>query len=168
MAQTRTIANAMANKEKDESRIITVNRKAYHDYEILEKFEAGIALVGTEVKSIRAGQVNLKDNYAQIDKGELWVHRMHISPYSHGGDWTNHNPVRPRKLLMHKKEIRRLIGKISQQGLTLVVLKMYWQRNWLKVEVGLAKGKKLHDKRHAIADRDVKRQIARAMRRDAQ
>ncbi|MGE3724891.1 MAG: SsrA-binding protein SmpB [Candidatus Sericytochromatia bacterium] len=155
----------MTNKEKKQDRVVSVNRKAYHDFEILETFEAGITLVGTEVKSIRAGQVNLRDNYAQIDKGEVWVLNLHISPYSHG-NVMNHNPMRPRKLLMHKREISRLIGKTQEKGLTLVVTKMYWQRNWLKVEVGLARGKKLYDKRHALREKDVKRQIERAVRRD--
>lgn len=155
----------MANKEKKQDRVVSVNRKAYHDYEILETFEAGITLVGTEVKSIRAGQVNLRDNYAQIEKGEVWVHNLHISPYSHG-NVMNHNPLRPRKLLLHKREISRLIGKTQEKGLTLVVTKIYWQRNWLKVELGLARGKKLYDKRQALRDKDVKRQIERAVRRE--
>jgi len=155
----------MTNKEKKQDRVVSVNRKAYHDFEILETFEAGITLVGTEVKSIRAGQVNLRDNYAQIDKGEVWVLNLHISPYSHG-NVMNHNPMRPRKLLMHKREISRLIGKTQEKGLTLVVTKMYWQRNWLKVELGLARGKKLYDKRHALREKDVKRQIERAVRRE--
>jgi len=155
----------MANKEKKQDRVVSVNRKAYHDFEILETFEAGITLVGTEVKSVRAGQVNLRDNYAQIDKGELWVLNLHISPYSHG-NVMNHVPLRPRKLLMHKREISRLIGKTQEKGLTLVITKMYWQRNWLKVEVGLARGKKLYDKRHALREKDVKRQIERAVRRE--
>lgn len=155
----------MANKEKKQDRMVSVNRKAYHDFEILETFEAGISLVGTEVKSIRGGQVNLRDNYAQIEKGEVWVHQMHISPYSHG-NVMNHNPVRARKLLMHKREISRLIGKTQEKGLTLVITKLYWQHNWLKVEVGLARGKKLYDKRHALREKDVKRQIERAVRRE--
>jgi SsrA-binding protein len=155
----------MANKEKSSSRMVSVNRKAYHDYEILETFEAGISLVGTEVKAIRAGQVNLRDNYAQIEKGEIWVYGLHISPYSHG-NLMNHNPLRPRKLLLHKREISRLIGKTQEKGLTLVITKMYWQHNWLKVELGLARGKKLYDKRHALQEKDVRRQIERALRRD--
>ncbi|PIQ24107.1 SsrA-binding protein [bacterium (Candidatus Blackallbacteria) CG17_big_fil_post_rev_8_21_14_2_50_48_46] len=156
----------MANKNKAPDRVVSVNRKAYHDYEILETFECGISLTGTEVKSIRGGQVNLRDNYAQVESGEIWVYRMHISPYTHG-NIMNHDPVRPRKLLLHKREIRRLIGKIQEKGLTLVVTKLYWNRNWLKVELGLARGKKLFDKRHALQERDIKRQIERAVRRDA-
>lgn len=154
----------MTNKKKSPGTTI-VNRKAYHDYLVLEKYETGIELLGTEVKSIRAGQVNLRDNYAQIQGGEVWVQQMHISPYSHG-NIMNHDPLRPRKLLMHKREIQKLIGKSQEQGLTLVVLRMYWKANWLKVELGLVKGKKLHDKRQALAERDSKRQIERALRRD--
>lgn len=142
-----------------------VNRKAYHDFEILETYEAGLELVGTEVKSIRAGNANLKDNYAQIKDGEIWVHNMHISPYSHG-NVMNHDPTRPRRLLMHKKEIRRLMGKTQEQGLTLVVTRVYWKHNWLKAQVGLARGKKLHDKRRALAKKDTQRQIERALRSD--
>lgn len=156
----------MANKEKAPDRMVSVNRKAYHDYEILETFECGIALTGTEVKSVRAGQVNLRDNYAQISAGEIWVHKMHISPYSHG-NIMNHDPWRPRRLLLHKREILRLIGKIQEKGLTLVVTKLYWKHNWLKVELGLARGKKLYDKRQAMQERDIKRQIERAVRHDA-
>ena len=132
---------------------------------MLEKFEAGIALCGTEVKSIRGGHANLRDNYAQITHAELWVHNLHISPYSHG-NIMNHDPVRPRKLLMHKREIARLIGKTQVQGLTLIVLRLYWKGNYLKAEVGLCRGKKQHDKRATLAKRDVQRQIERAIRRD--
>lgn len=155
----------MANKEKPPERIVSVNRKAYHDYEILETYECGIALTGTEVKSIRAGQVNLRDNYAQISDGEIWVHKMHISPYSHG-NIMNHDPWRPRRLLLHKREICRLIGKTQEKGLTLVITKLYWKHNWLKVELGLARGKKLYDKRQALQERTIKRQIERAVRYD--
>lgn len=142
-----------------------VNRKAFHDYHILEKFEAGLELLGTEVKSIRGGNANLLDNYAQIKNGEVWVHQLHIGPYKHG-NIMNHEPMRPRRLLLHKREISRLIGKTQQQGLTLVVLRLYWKGNWLKAELGLVQGKKLYDKRQAVAERDVKRQIQRAIRRD--
>jgi len=154
----------MAKKKKtDHDRVVAVNRKAYHDYEIVEKIEAGIELQGTEVKSCRGHQVNLKDNYVQVKDGEAWLHQIHISPYTHGSH-ANHEPMRPRKLLLHKKEVSRLIGKMQQKGLTMVALKMYWKRNWLKVELGLAKGKKLHDKRRALATKDVNRQIQRALK----
>jgi len=142
-----------------------VNRKAYHDYHILEKFETGMELQGTEVKSIRAGQLNMRDNYALVKNGEVWVQNLHISPYKHG-NIMNHEPMRPRRLLMHKREIQRLIGKTQEQGLTLVLTRIYWKGNWLKAELALVKGKQLHDKRQAIAERDTKRQIQRALRND--
>ncbi|HEY9843562.1 MAG: SsrA-binding protein SmpB [Candidatus Sericytochromatia bacterium] len=154
------------SKDSDSnSRQAISNRKAYHDYEILEKYEAGIELRGTEVKAIRGGFANLRDNYAQITHGELWVHNLHISPYKHG-NIMNHEPLRPRRLLLHKREIMRLIGKTQEKGLTLIVLRLYWKGNYLKAEIGLCRGKKQHDKRAAIAERDVKRQIERAVRRD--
>ena len=142
-------------------RSITENKKARFDYVIEDSFEAGIALAGTEVKSLRAGAVNLKDSYAQIDEGELYLIGCHISPYSCGNRF-NHEPERPRKLLLKKKEIRRLIGKISERGYTLVPLKMYFtQRGIAKVLLGLAKGKPKQDKRQEIKERDVKRDMAR-------
>ena len=151
------------SQQKESSRTITTNRKAYHDYHIIETFETGIVLTGTEIKSIRGHHVNLKDSYALIENGELWLYKMHISPYSHGNRF-NHEPLRHRKLLIHKYEFQRLIGKTKEKGLTLIPLKLYWKRNWVKVELALAKGKKLYDKREAIAEKDVKRQIERAMR----
>lgn len=152
-------------KTSDSNRNISVNRKAYHDYEIIETFEAGLVLVGTEVKSIRAGGVNLRDNYAVVTKGEVFIHNMHISPYSHGNR-QNHDPLRVRKLMLHKRQIASLIGKTQMQGLTLVVTKLYWKGNRIKAELALAKGKKEYDKRQSIAERDTKRQIERLMRRD--
>jgi len=153
------------SSKKSSPGVAISNRKAFHDYHILEKYEAGLELCGTEVKSIRGGFANLRDNYAQIKDGEIWVHQLHISPYKHG-NIMNHDPLRPRKLLLHKREIARLIGKTQEKGLTLVVLRLYWKGNWLKAELGLAKGKKDYDKRHALAERDVKRQIQRALRND--
>lgn len=141
-------------------KIIAKNRKAYHDFRIFEKFEAGIELKGTEVKSIRAGKVNLRDGFARVMKGEIFLMNMHISPYEHG-NIHNHDPLRTRKLLMHKKEINRLIGKISQRGLTLVALSVYLKRGKVKVELGLGKGKKQHDKRETIKKRDVEREERR-------
>ncbi len=141
-------------------KIIAKNRKAYHDFRISEKFEAGIELRGTEVKSIRAGKVNLLDGFARVMKGEIFLMNMHISPYDHG-NIHNHDPLRTRKLLMHKKEINRLIGKISQRGLTLVALSVYLKRGKVKVELGLGKGKKQHDKRETIKKRDVEREERR-------
>ena len=146
-----------------EGKIITVNRKARHDYFVLETFEAGIELVGTEVKSIRQGGVNLKDSWCSVDDGELFIKGMHISPYEKGNIF-NKDPFRVRKLLMHKKEIMRLFGKIKQDGLTLIPLSLYFKNSNVKVELGLCKGKQLHDKREDMAKRDAKREIDRAMK----
>ncbi|MCS7201627.1 MAG: SsrA-binding protein SmpB [Dictyoglomus sp.] len=141
---------------------VTINRKAKHDYYILETYEAGIALTGTEVKSLREGKVSIVDSYADIDKGELWLFDLHISPYDKGNIY-NHDPKRPRKLLMHKDEISRLIGKIKEKGLTLIPLSIYFnERGWAKVELGLAKGKKLYDKRRDLAEKAEKRELERA------
>ncbi|MCC8357119.1 MAG: SsrA-binding protein SmpB [Oscillospiraceae bacterium] len=129
---------------------IAANRKAFHDYFVMEKFEAGIELTGTEVKSIRAGTVNLKDCYAQVKDGQLWVKGMHISPYKQGS-YFNADPDRDRRLLMHKREINRLGGRVKQEGLTLVPLSLYFRDSLVKVELGLCKGKKLYDKRDAAA-----------------
>ena len=144
-------------------KIIAVNRKARHDYFVLETFETGIELAGTEVKSIRAGGVNLKDSWCTIDDGELFVKGMHISPYDKGNVF-NRDPFRVRKLLMHKREIMRLLGKVKQEGLTLVPLSLYFKKNHVKLEMGLCKGKQLHDKREDMARRDAAREIRRAMK----
>ncbi len=142
---------------------ITVNRKAQHDYEILDTFEAGMVLLGTEVKSLRNGKANLKDSYARIRNGELWLFGMHISQYSHG-NYNNHDPERDRKLLIHKREIRKLIGRVEEAGLTLVPLKLYFKRGKAKVQIALARGKRKYDKRQDIAKRDAQREIARKMK----
>lgn len=147
----------------NESKTIATNRKAYHDYFIEETFEAGIALTGTEIKSVRAGRVNLRDSFAQIKDGELWLQNAHISPYEHGNR-ANHDPKRPRKLLMHKKEILRLQSKAQERGYTIVPLRMYIKARRAKVEIALAKGKKLYDKREAIAKRDSDRALRRALK----
>lgn len=145
-------------------RIIAQNKKAHHDYEILERYEAGIVLQGSEIKSIREGRVNLKDSYAKAKDGELWLYDMHISPYDKAS-FFNHDPLRPRKLLLHKSEIIRLIGKVNERGLTLIPLKIYINdRGKAKIELALAKGKKLHDKRKAIAEKDLRRELERAMK----
>ena len=144
-------------------KIITENRKARHDYTIEESFEAGIELKGTEVKSMRAGRANLKDSFAVIENGELYLNGMHISPYEQGNIF-NVEPMRPRKLLMHKKEIMRLLGKTKEQGLTLVPLKAYFKKDKIKIELALAKGKKLYDKREAAAEKSAKREIEKAMK----
>ncbi|MCI2105112.1 MAG: SsrA-binding protein SmpB [Intestinimonas sp.] len=142
---------------------IAQNRKAYHDYFILEKFEAGIELVGTEVKSIRQGHANLKDSYCTIKDGQLTVHGLHISPYEKGNIF-NRDPIRPRRLLMHKREILKLYARIKQDGVTLIPLALYFRRAHIKLELGLAKGKKLYDKRAAAATKDARREMDRAMK----
>ena len=144
-------------------KIITENRKARHDYHVEETFEAGIALAGTEVKSLRAGKANLKDSFARIDHGEMFLFNAHISPYEQGNRF-NHDPLRTRKLLMHAHEIRKLIGKVQEKGLTLVPLKMYFKNGKAKVLLALAKGKKLYDKRDDMAARDAKRDMEIAFR----
>ncbi|EHQ92192.1 SsrA-binding protein SmpB [Desulfosporosinus youngiae] len=144
-------------------KVISENRKAFHDYYIEDRVEAGIILTGTEIKSIRNGRVNLKDSYARLDNGEVWVHQMHISPYEQGNRF-NHDPLRPRKLLLHRSEINKLIGKIQQQGLTLIPIKIYLKKGMAKVELAVGQGKKNYDKRQALAEREGKRDIERALR----
>jgi len=143
---------------------VAVNRRAFHDYFIDEKYECGLVLTGTEVKSLRAGRCNLRDGYVRIDGHEAWLENVHISTYAQGSVM-NHEPLRPRKLLLHRKQIASLIGKVRQKGYTLIPLRVYFSRNHAKVEVGLARGKRQYDKREAIAERDAKREIARAVRR---
>ena len=145
-------------------RDLAVNRRAYHDYFVDEKYEAGVMLTGTEVKSVRNGRANLRDGFVRIDGNEAWLESVHISPYAQG-NVMNQEPVRPRKLLLHRKEISSLIGKVKQKGYTMIPLRLYIARNRIKVEVGLARGKRQYDKREAIAERDAKREIARAVRR---
>ncbi len=142
---------------------ITVNRKAFHDYEILDKVEAGIVLTGTEIKSAREGRVNIRDAYARTSDGELWLYNAHISPYDKGNR-NNHEPERPRKLLLHRGEIRELAEGTNQKGNTIVVLAMYLKRGMAKVELGVARGKKSYDKRETVAKREAEREIARAIR----
>jgi SsrA-binding protein len=145
-------------------KVVTTNKKAYHDYFIEEKYEAGIVLVGSEVKSVREGRVSLKDSYARVEQEEVYLYNMHISPYTHGDVFTRPEPRRPRKLLLHKQEIRRLIGKVKERGYTLVPLRVYFANGFAKVELGLARGKKLYDKRREIAEKTAKREIERALR----
>jgi len=153
------------DKAKDKGeKVVARNRKAFHDYTIEEKFEAGIVLRGTEVKSLREGRVNLRDSYASVDRGELILHNCHISPYSHG-NIMNHDPLRPRKLLLHRKEINKLLGKTQQRGLTLVPLRIYFSsRGYAKVELALARGKKQYDRREAIKEREAGREVERAVK----
>ena len=145
----------------DAVHVVTTNRKATHEFHIDDRVEAGLVLQGTEVKSIRAGKVNLQEAYCSVDKGEMWLLQCHIAPYSHGNR-ANHDPVRPRKLLLHRREITRLEKASAQKGYTLIPLKVYFKRGRAKVEIGLGKGKKLYDKRASIADKDMKRKLSRA------
>ena len=147
---------------KEPIKVVADNRKARHDYFIDEKYEAGIALVGTEVKSIRTGKVSLRDSYAEVVNGEAYLQNMHISPYDKGSRF-NHDPKRPRKLLLHKREIKKLLGQTTQKGYTLIPLRLYFKRGKVKVELALARGKKLYDKRQDIAKRDAQREMARAL-----
>ncbi len=153
----------MADEKKNSSRIIAENRKARHDYFVIETYEAGIELFGTEVKSLRAGGVNLKDSYCEIDGGEMFALGVHISPYEQGNIF-NREPLRPKKLLMHKREIMKLTGLVSREGYTLVPLSLYFKGSRVKMAIGLCKGKKLYDKRDSIAKRDADRDIERAMK----
>jgi SsrA-binding protein len=145
-------------------KLIAQNRKARHDYTILDTFEAGVVLSGTEVKSLRAGHASLVDAYAEVREGELWLQGVHIPEYTQG-TWNNHAPRRQRKLLLHRDEIARLIGKTRESGLTIVPLQMYFKDGYAKVEIALARGKKAHDKRQAMAERDAAREINRAVGR---
>jgi SsrA-binding protein len=154
----------MTEKKDERERDVAVNRRAYHDYFVDEKYEAGVVLTGTEVKSIRGGRCNLRDGFVRIDGREAWMENVHISPYAQA-NVMNHEPMRPRKLLLHRKQISSLNGKVRQKGYTLIPLRVYFSRNHAKVEVGLCRGKREYDKREAIAERDAKREIARAMRR---
>ena len=150
-------------KTNDEEKNITVNRKANHEYHILQTIEAGIALVGTEVKSLRQGKANLVDGYAKIENGEVWLVNVNISEYTQG-NINNHDPRRDRKLLLNRSEIRKLIGKTKEKGLTLVPLRLYFKNGKVKVELALAKGKKVYDKRESIAKRDFQRQQERRIK----
>ncbi|MEV0268705.1 MAG: SsrA-binding protein SmpB [Hamadaea sp.] len=145
-------------------KVVATNRKARHDFAILDTFEAGIVLTGTEVKSLRMGRASLVDAFAQERDGEIYLHQLHIPEYTQG-TWTNHEPRRTRKLLMHRTEIQKLLGKLSESGLTLIPLSLYFADGWAKVELGLARGKKSYDKRQDLATRDANREIQRALGR---
>ena len=144
-------------------KLVASNRRAHHNYEILETHEAGLVLQGTEVKSLRESRADLKESYARIERDEAWLIGLHISPYAQGNR-ANHDPLRPRKLLLHRGEINRLLGKIMEKGLTLVPLRLYFKQGRAKVELGLARGRKTLDKRHAIREREERREVARALR----
>ncbi|MBM3940053.1 MAG: SsrA-binding protein SmpB [SAR202 cluster bacterium] len=150
-------------KPEERIRVVAENRKAFHDYDLLERVEAGIVLTGTEIKSVRASRVNIRDAYAQTRDGEMMLHGLHISPWESGGPW-NHDPTRSRKLLLHRQQIAKLSLVAAQQGLTIVPLRVYFKGHHAKVELALAKGRKQYDKRRAIMERDTSREIARALR----
>ena len=152
--------------KRDSKKIVATNRKARHNYSILELFEAGVALVGTEVKSLRLGQASLADAFATVDNGEVWLRNLHIPEYEHGS-WTNHDPRRNRKLLLHRQQIDTLIGKIRDGNLTLVPLSLYFSEGKVKVELALARGKQAHDKRQDMARRDAQREVLRELGRRA-
>jgi SsrA-binding protein len=154
---------AAAPKEKAEIEVIARNKRARFDYEIVDNWEAGLMLTGTEVKSLRAGRATINDAYGVVKDGEVWLLNMHVSPYEQGNQF-NHDPVRTRKLLLHGREIKRLIGAIERQGLTLVAMELYFKGSHAKVRLGLGKGKKLHDKRETIKRRESEREVARAVR----
>jgi SsrA-binding protein len=154
----------MAKTEREQAQqFIAENRKARHDYHILETWEAGVALLGTEVKSIREGRINLRDSYARVDNGEVWLMNVHISPYSHRG-YASHEEMRQRKLLLHRTEIRKLLGKVAEKGLTLVPLDMHYTNGRVKVLLALARGKQAHDKRETIRQREVDRETRAAVK----
>jgi SsrA-binding protein len=149
--------------EDTASRDLGVNRQAAHHYHLLDRFEAGLVLTGTEVKSARDGHVTLRDAYAELKNGEVWLINAHISPYSHG-NYRNHEPLRERKLLLHRQEIRRLIGKVKERGFTLVPLRLYLKRGRIKAEIALAKGKNVHDKRETIRRKEAEKEARQAVR----
>ena len=157
---TKTAAAAAADSKPQ---VVVSNRKARHEYHILETWEAGLVLVGTEVKSLRAGKANLHDCFARVDRGEVWLYNLHISPYEQGNR-NNHDPLRPRKLLLHRNEIRRMLGKVEQKGLTLVPLDIHFINGHAKVQLALAQGKQLHDKRDSIKERDAQREMQRGLK----
>jgi SsrA-binding protein len=163
---TRTTASAQpkSGSTGGGEKVISSNRQARFEYSILESIEAGIALTGTEIKSVRAGKVNLREAYARIDNGEVWLVGMHISPYEQAGAYFQHDPTRLRKLLLHKRQIARLHADVGQKGLTLVPLRLYLKGGRAKIELGLAKGKKLYDKRDSMAERDSRRDLERTLR----
>ncbi len=164
MTKERGTAGRKGAAGSEGTKLVASNRKAFHDFFIDETYEAGIALVGTEVKSLRDGRVNLRDSYAEVKDGELYLVGVHISPYAQGNIW-NHDPLRRRKLLLHKEEIRRLTGKVNERGYTIVPTRVYFRGGHAKVEIGLARGKHLYDKRADLAKREADRDVQREFRR---
>jgi SsrA-binding protein len=155
--------SAQRTEREAAQRVIAENRKAYHDYHIIDRWEAGIVLLGTEVKAIREGRVNLRDSFARVERGEVWLENVHISPYSHRG-YADHAERRPRKLLLNRHEIRKLVGQVAEKGMSLVPLELYLKKGRVKVLLGLAKGKQAHDKRETIRRREVDRETRAAVK----
>jgi SsrA-binding protein len=153
----------MTGETSDSEKLISDNRKARHDYKLFDTYEAGIVLLGTEVKAIREGRVNLRDSYGRLEKGELFLYNVHISPYSHRG-YADHEPMRRRKLLLNKREIRKLVGKVVERGMTLVPVRMYFKRGRVKVAISLAKGKRDYDKRETVRAREADREARAAIK----
>jgi SsrA-binding protein len=162
---TKTSNKPNTSRESGGEKVVTVNRRAWHDYFVEEQVEAGIVLTGTEIKSIREGRVNIREAHARVENGELWLYGMHISPYGQAGDYFQHEPGRPRKLLLHRRQILYLAQKVEAKGYTLVPLRLVLRSGRAKVDIGLAKGKREHDKRDALAERDARREMAQALRR---
>jgi SsrA-binding protein len=156
---------ARADSAAPARKIAVQNRKARHEYHVLDTWQAGLVLQGTEVKSLRAGKANLQDAYARFDRGELWLHNLHVSPYEQGNRF-NHDPLRPRKLLLHRQEMRRLVGQVEQEGLTLIPLDIHFERGIAKATLALVRGKKLHDKREDLKLRADRREMERAWKAD--
>lgn len=154
----------MTGGDADGRKVVARNRKALHEYEILDRFEAGLVLRGPEVKSVRDGKVNLGDAFARVENGEVWLYNMHISPYDPASIWNAADPLRARKLLLQKREIRRLIGSVQEKGLTLVPLELYFRKGYAKVALALARGKKLHDKRESLKRKAAQREVERAFK----
>ena len=161
----KTSRKAKPAAKKPPSGALATNRRATFDYEILETYEAGLALLGTEIKSIRAGRVSLAEAYAYPDRGELWLYNMHVPPYKEGGE-SNHEPTRPRKLLLHKRQIKELMGQVSRKGLTIIPLRLYIKNRVAKVAIGLAKGKRRYEKKQVLIERAADREIRRALKGD--
>ena len=165
MMSTKKKRKPEATSGRSGEKVIMVNRKAFHDFHIEEQIEAGIQLSGTEIKSIREGKVNIRESYARIDNGEVWLIGMHISPYGQASEYFNHDPVRPRKLLLHKQQIAHLSRQIDTRGMTLVPVRMLLKNGRAKIDIGLARGKQLYDKRQDLAAKEANRDIERALRR---
>lgn len=161
----KAASRSNTKQERGGEKVVTVNRRAWHEYFIEEQVEAGIVLTGTEIKSIRDGRVNIREAHARIERGEIWLHGMHISPYGQAGDYFQHDPVRPRKLLLHRTQIAWLAQKVEARGYTLIPLRLVLRNGRAKVDIGLAKGKRDYDKRDAMAERDSRREIEQALRR---